>query len=729
MDNFQRFEKIKGRMKKYFGLYFMYLAYLLILGQGCSAIDGVDHVVSVPLPSLINAPSISFKEVSDITFTQAPKKETTVSPSPVLTASLPKKSLERKSLPLKVIKKPAPIETLKPIQKSFEVDVQKPAFEEKPIVEVSKNIETKALEKEELSYRTGITHYGFVNTQNTVLVSWSESLGRNLEKTLAKIEERSLEIEAQRIANEESGVEVQVDKVTNIQSSPEKTVNQYDPSDPKMLAMFERPQVDLNEIINKKAETTETKPNDNELVLIDYSKSEQGENEKLNLSQTGLAQVAASPISSAVSRVIQREMGPEGSNLNKALLAMNKRAPRRSKERTRQKVEHQDELKNSLGLYALEASLNEGYKGEVTNFSFVPSYDTNESIEDYGEGFITIDYSLQNATGVLRGTLLKNYYIRTSFELPLGSEYSKFEIPMITQDSIVDYLDQHNLEGYGGYYLADLGEYLEDVELEKGSKGYQNTYEHRLLLDENFKKVEEGRNYRYVLFIGVTPGNVTVRYLGVNGQETSKITFIAPDELLYDFSQLERPLELSVKTTLQNTLGRKPTNLSVEPSKFINFLSGEKANQVGPFEYGLKTPWKIKGARSYFELAYLQDSIFVGIDGNKTLELPSREFIGETLQAFNMDGLNKECLLQINFTTKIRDVKILGESARGPAVFDMAYLDEDGVFSAELSPISKKVFLLGNEDGIFNIKVTYENGNEDYLRTYCSTSSYLLEQL
>lgn len=733
-------------MKKYFGLYFMYLAYLLILGQGCSAIDGVDHVLSVPLPNLSNAPSIKLKAPSSLSFSQAPKENLENSESQLLaTITSNKAPMARKSLDLLTINKDTnnntksikKLEALKPIEKSFEIEFKETNTPEKPVKDVSKSLKVVSLNKQELTYKTGIEHYGFKLARQPKISSWQESMASVLDHKLAQLEKLG---ETLAKSENNSQEDFAVDSVSSIQSASTKTDKTYDPADPKMLAMFDRPQVDLNAIVAKK-EVGKQIPDLNkekveeELVLIDYSKdNDLDENkiqEDLSNEAASLAKVAATPVSGNVSRVIQREMGPNPNREMGAALSMASQVRDLANAGTNkpQPSHGAAGLKNSLGLYPLEAAINDGIKGEVPNFSFVPSYDTNQSLEDLGEGFITLDYSLQNSTGLLRGTLLKNYFIRTSFEIPLGSEYSKFEIPMITQESLSDYLDKNNLEGYGGYYLADLGEYLEDVELEKGNTGYQNTYEFRLLLDENFKEVKQGKNYRYVLFIGVVPGNVTVRYLGINGQETSKITFIAPDELLYDFSQLERPLDLEVETKLQNTLGKTLTDLNVEPSKFINFVSGEEARQVSPANYVLTTPWKIKGSRSYFELSYLSDSVFVGLDSNKTLELPSQEFIGETLRAFNMDGLNKECLLQINFPQKVRDFKILGESARGPAVFDMAFLDEDGVFSAELSPISNKVFLLGNEDGVFNIKVKYENGNEDYLRTYCSISTYLLEQL
>jgi hypothetical protein len=271
-----------------------------------------------------------------------------------------------------------------------------------------------------------------------------------------------------------------------------------------------------------------------------------------------------------------------------------------------------------------------------------------------------------------------------------------------------------------------MGEMIADVELEKSAfKGLP--YQHRILLNDEFRKTKN--NVRYILFIGVDPGNVSVRYLGINGQETSKITFIAPDELTYDFSQMVRPSELSIATYLRNTLGKSKKPLSLAPEKIINFATGENPTQKVPGEYSIQTPWKIKGSRTYLEVGHLGDSIFVGLDGDKEITLPSREFIGEVLRSFSIEGMNHECLLQLNIESSIKDIRVYGEGARGPTVYDTAYLDTEGVFTAEISPISEKLFILGNEEGIFNIKVDYQDGTQDYLRTYCSPSTYLLEQL
>ena len=56
-------------------------------------------------------------------------------------------------------------------------------------------------------------------------------------------------------------------------------------------------------------------------------------------------------------------------------------------------------------------------------------------------------------------------------------------------------------------------------------------------------------------------------------------------------------------------------------------------------------------------------------------------------------------------------------------------LDEDGKFYDDLSYNSRKIFLLGEKQGVINIKVQYTDNSIDTLQSYCSKDTYLVEQL
>lgn len=727
-------------MFKYLGLSFSYILYLLILGQGCSALKGVDHVVTVPIPNFDSIKEIRSVSIPELKVTNAPaKKEIKASDQiiaiddPALDIDKLEKELDeiekeltpsssKLSKPEVVERRPIEQPKLEPIKKDIKKLAQ--TFEEIKYKEEEKaeleNDEVKQLiatnSSEQLNNDPGIQHYGFEATSEVELVSYEVTFASGIESLLAQIEEDALNSEAS----------VPTNAMALNQDSP-LVKNTYDPSDPSLLSSFSSEKIDLNEIqdiVKKKEASTEKS---DELVMINYEEAKP-------------KSPANSVISDRVNAAIERELKPSALNLSNVpmvtqvptvksvginpVIQQIKQMPTPGKRASKKNVQ-----KSRLTIIALEGDIGHQVSGTVQNFSFIPSFDDGLTIQDFNEGEIYFDYSLLNESGMVRGAVVKNHFVRTTVELPLGAEYSKVEVPLLTQESLSDFIDKHELSGYGGFFLIDLGELLQDVEIEQLGKKNGQTYERRFFLDENLKVVGEGGNFRYVFFAGVVPGNININYLGVNGQETSKLGFVAPDEVTFDMSILQRPIEYSFSTNLQHTLGKTTTKLDLDVSRIVNVEDGKNPEKVAPGQYVLKTNWSIKGTRTYVELGHLDDSIFVGIDGDKKLELPSLEFVRELLTNFRLDSLNNECVLQVNFSQKVKNVQVFGENARGPAVFDLSYLDKDGIFTPELSPLTEKLLLLGNEEGIFNVFVEYENGAQDYLKSFCTTSAYLLEQL
>lgn len=61
--------------------------------------------------------------------------------------------------------------------------------------------------------------------------------------------------------------------------------------------------------------------------------------------------------------------------------------------------------------------------------------------------------------------------------------------------------------------------------------------------------------------------------------------------------------------------------------------------------------------------------------------------------------------------------------------FEKNILDNDGVFYKDFSANSERVFVLGEKQGVFNIKLEYVDGTVQFLQSYCSDATYLIEQL
>ncbi len=704
-------------MKNKFVLYISYFFYLIVLGQGCSGISNKPHLISFSLPN-IEMPQIASLKGAKITSNQK---------------SIPREDLYRKAIELNSSRQLAVVSNVKAKDTSTEViskNINIPESKEFNLEEVEELKNNEVITDESaLSLKMHIQHRGFkIKPLNVVSIAetYNEYLGQ-LSERLAKVEEKKAE--------------------------EKKILAQYDPTSEEAIANFERQQLDD---VVKAVEST-MQDNGDDIVFIDYSKEKEDSNdgpsnpnivamasiaqaeEKADEESTNamaiensLEEVAKLDISHRVSNVIKREMGSESTKTtaNNSYADLLKKFNRQEPVTNIMAAPERDEEESKLTIHALHTEFGKGMEDAVHNFSLYSASDNNKVYEDYNEGKIEYSYSLNGYSGVLRATLVKNFYVRTTIEAPLTGEYSNIEVPLIDVKSLEDYLGKNELSGYGGYYLVDLGDYFEDVEI-SSDQNIEASYEQRVYLNEDFKIVKSGKDYRYILFLGVIPGNIRVQYLGTNRTEASKITFVAPDEITFDIATAMPSHEVVFDLTLKNTLGVQNVPLDLDTQKMTTFVGQQVPSKKSAGKYSLNVPWGTKGSRTYLEVNHLSSPIFVGMDGNGKLELPSIEFVQEILKSFSIDELHSnECMVHINFANKeVVDVKVRGESAQGPMTYEQSFLDKDGVFTKYVSPMSNKLFILGNEEGIYTMQVNYADGKKDFLRTYCSPGTYLLEQL
>jgi hypothetical protein len=133
--------------------------------------------------------------------------------------------------------------------------------------------------------------------------------------------------------------------------------------------------------------------------------------------------------------------------------------------------------------------------------------------------------------------------------------------------------------------------------------------------------------------------------------------------------------------------------------------------------------------RQYIEFKHLNDVIYAGkgID-TKSITLPSNEYIRQVLRRKGIDDIKSGCLIHVNLSKTVRNILIEGTSLEGMTL-DASYLGKDGKFTKSASAMTEQAFILGDSSGIMNFKVEYIDGSVDYLQSFCSEDSYLVEQL
>ena len=144
----------------------------------------------------------------------------------------------------------------------------------------------------------------------------------------------------------------------------------------------------------------------------------------------------------------------------------------------------------------------------------------------------------------------------------------------------------------------------------------------------------------------------------------------------------------------------------------------------------------LMGGRNYLELSHESESVFVGTKSETNLSVPSENLMRHILSSLPESKLGNRCVIQVNTKRKIADVTIASESVGEGLMVSTQYLDADGRFYESASEKTRKIIIVGENQGSegdtsgkVNLKMTYLDGSQEFLGSYCSPNTYLVEQL
>ena len=369
-----------------------------------------------------------------------------------------------------------------------------------------------------------------------------------------------------------------------------------------------------------------------------------------------------------------------------------------------------------------EVNLGENSSDTLRNFEIVSASEGNSRLDDNNNGNIHIEAELASSQGVYRGTILKRGYLRTSMDIALEPGTIEVAIPSITQESMMNFLEKQGINGLGGFLLVDIDRGIQDIDIDA-------EYEAKYDLDENFTVTKDDSVARFMLFAGVDAGNSLLKVRTVDNEYSEKIIHIVEDELLFEALMINAAEKMELVTYERTILSNRASELDIDAAKIKYFNRNIIAKKKASNLHEIKVPVLPLGMRRYIEFSHLEEVIYVGVGDNTEIELPSSEFIVNLLEANNMSGMEGRCVVQINLKRPLLKVTSIGESSRGPMSLDRFYLEKNGSLSEEETPLSTKLFILGDQQGIINVKVEYQDKTTDYLQTFCSPETYLLEQL
>ncbi|MCK5072076.1 MAG: hypothetical protein KAQ98_01530 [Bacteriovoracaceae bacterium] len=368
------------------------------------------------------------------------------------------------------------------------------------------------------------------------------------------------------------------------------------------------------------------------------------------------------------------------------------------------------------------AKFGTGHGHQLRNFEFVPSYNERDFKGDNGEGEIIINEIIHSSMSVLRGTLIKGNFVRTKIDLVLNDARYEINVPIFDHEEFSAFLEKNNVNGPGGFVLIELDHDVISTDLDA-------KYAHRILLNDRMNITTKNSEVYYVLYTGVQSGNVLISYQIIDGNISHKVVHVSEDEIYFDNSSFVDKGYETLTLNERNILGKTINELSISGNDIVYFNTKQTADTKGLNIYEMKLPLIPSGMRKYYELKHLEDSIFIGHWENSTLEIPSREFIDRIYELFDIGSIHGSCMLQINLPKRAFEVTIAGEANHGHMGVETLFLDNDGKIGDEIGELSETIFILGNQQGTVNAKIKYFDGSVEYLQSYCSLDTYLVEQL
>ncbi len=355
--------------------------------------------------------------------------------------------------------------------------------------------------------------------------------------------------------------------------------------------------------------------------------------------------------------------------------------------------------------------------------------DLSEMLEDYGSGEVNFEANLSQPKMTRTVTLLKRGYIPVTTEIILEEGHGSVSIPLVEEHTLNDLVSPFERKGPVGSLLVELDDETDVAKLDV-------SFGEVVKLNGDLKKTEN-EDFRYLLFVGVQAGNAMVSYHRGNGEIVSKIVHIHENEMTFDANFYEDVVNEKVRLYEEELLAKEssPLIISGEQVKiFATNLSGKKINN-----HTYKMPFNTShlGGRRYLELNHQSEPVFVGIRDNTNITVPSENFMRFILSKVEGEKLGNRCLVQVNLSKKAEKFEVASESISQSLMTSSQLLDSDGKFYDSLSDKTQKIIIIGEGQGAadispdakINIKIQYQDGSVQFLNSYCSPNTYLVEQL
>lgn len=311
------------------------------------------------------------------------------------------------------------------------------------------------------------------------------------------------------------------------------------------------------------------------------------------------------------------------------------------------------------------------------------------------------------------------YKFREKGQIPTNLkllENKKNTIPSISSENLETILQLNNLEIEGGILL---------VKSDSKNLEIDSDYMFKVYLDENFVVLKENDNFSYQMFLGLNKRNITIIDL-VNNKEISKISHVIDHELTYEEMVLGSPVEINITLVKEELLSNTSAPFTIDSQDFKLFNNGNSSDRLSQNLYRFDNASYFEGDKLFYFAKLEENLVFATAETNE-INLPSLSYQKEISKI--LDSKSEDCIVQLNVPEKLDAIEINFSGNTINQSYEMISLDREGVFSKEVSELTKKIFITGQNEGLFEINLIYQNGKSKTINSFCAEKTYLVEQL
>ncbi|HXH75107.1 MAG TPA: hypothetical protein VNJ08_09100 [Bacteriovoracaceae bacterium] len=355
--------------------------------------------------------------------------------------------------------------------------------------------------------------------------------------------------------------------------------------------------------------------------------------------------------------------------------------------------------------------------------------DLSLAVEDFGSGVITLKETLAQPAMTRSVFLLKRGYAPTHTDLILENGVTELSLPLIEENKFNDLIAPFEKKGSVGAVLVELDDETELATLDVPFG--------KVILLNGDMKVTKDNDHRYQLFVGVKAGNALLSYKNFKSQTISKVVHIHERELTFEANLYESVANETVTLFEEDLLAREKSPLIIGSEQVKKFATDIESKKISDHNYKVDFDRHLLANRRYLEISHQSEPVFIGVRDVTKVIVPSENFMRFVLSRLEGAKLGNRCLVQVNLSRKVERVDVGSESVDNALETFTQMLDSDGKFYDSISEKTRKVIIVGDnqgaegygQDGKINLKVTYVDGTVQYLSSYCSPNSYLVEQL